>query len=87
MPALIELTDKRFGDWTVLGRDLDASQRWICQCSCGVMRSIAGQSLRRGDTTTCGNLHPIPDQCEWRDVIGWEGIYQVSDYGDVRRQA
>lgn len=29
---------------------------WLCQCSCGTLKPIAGSSLRRGTTRSCGCL-------------------------------
>ena len=33
------------------------------------------------------NIHVLPNQKNfeaWKDVIGYEGLYQVSNFGDVR---
>ena len=57
---LIILTEKKFGRWTVIKRELpntkDAAARWLCKCSCGKEKIILGNSLRRGDTKSCGCL-------------------------------
>lgn len=54
---LIDLTDKKFGEWTVLKWDETSSNptRWICKCSCGEIRSIIGSTLKSGSSTSCGH--------------------------------
>jgi len=58
---IIDLTGMKSGRWTVLRRD-EASPsgsgitpRWICQCECGVVRSVFGHTLRSGGGS-CGCL-------------------------------
>lgn len=51
----LDLTGKTFGQLTVLGLDEEfekhrsstQQRRWICQCSCGVVKSIIGAELTR----------------------------------------
>lgn len=45
----------KFGLWTVKGRDQAISQqpRYLCECSCGVVRSIASAQLRLGHSKGC----------------------------------
>lgn len=55
-----DLTGRRFGRLTVLGIDKDSKPkavRWVCKCDCGTVKSVRAQSLRRGDTKSCGCLH------------------------------
>lgn len=57
MTRIIDLTGKRFGRLTVLGIDEKNEKKWIqwlCKCDCGNIKSIHGQSLRRGLTKSCG---------------------------------
>lgn len=55
---LKDLTGKKFGRLTVIGRDKprDGKGRnyWICNCSCGGKTSVSGDSLRKGKTGSCG---------------------------------
>lgn len=57
-----ELIGKTFGRLTVLKRDLSKpsgrgkSVYWICQCECGKIVSISGDSLKQGRTKSCGCL-------------------------------
>lgn len=54
---LNDLTGKRFGRWTVLYRDETkqiGNASWICKCDCGTIKSVHGNNLVRGKTTSCG---------------------------------
>lgn len=53
MPARIDLTNMSFGDWKVL--EYVGNKRYRCQCSCGEVKVISGQSLRTGTSTSCGH--------------------------------
>ena len=58
MPALIDLTGKRFGRLTVAWpagiRNRD--NFWFCFCDCENSRAISSMNLRTGDTKSCGCL-------------------------------
>lgn len=59
MGKFIDLTGQQFGRLTVLG---DREHRgkelyWLCQCSCGQQKYIAGRNLRGGQTKSCGCLN------------------------------
>jgi hypothetical protein len=57
MPAFIDLTGKVFGRLTVLGRNPQNHKRgarWDCQCVCGKLLTVIGESLRSGNTCSCG---------------------------------
>tara|TARA_Y100000593_G_scaffold85269_1_gene162071 strand:+ start:2924 stop:3565 length:642 start_codon:yes stop_codon:yes gene_type:complete len=53
-----DMTGKTFGYLTVIRRD--GSYRnttraaWLCQCKCGKQRTVAGDNLRLGKSTSCG---------------------------------
>lgn len=55
---LIDLTGKRFGKLTVIGKDENSRPkkvRWICQCDCGSdPKSIQASNLKSGQTKSCG---------------------------------
>lgn len=55
---MINLTNKRFGKWTVIYRkegDIGSSSpKWICKCDCGTIKEVAGSALRNGTTKSCG---------------------------------
>ena len=63
MSRLIDLTGKKFGRLTVIGRDKDyispkgqRKTQWLCVCDCNKDKviSVAGGSLSRGLTQSCG---------------------------------
>lgn len=49
-----DLTGKRFGMLTVIGRSNTRAQYWICQCDCGNTKEFNGSKLRKGFATSCG---------------------------------
>lgn len=58
MGKRIDLTGQTFGELTVIefaGR-MGGEAGWLCQCSCGCRTKVRGQSLRNGDTRSCGHL-------------------------------
>jgi hypothetical protein len=57
MSKMIDMTGQQFGDWTVLRYDESSkgsTAKWICRCVCGNEKSVAGPSLRRGESKGCG---------------------------------
>lgn len=53
---IIDLVGKRYGQLTVLALDHtdDLGSHWLCQCDCGNQKVVRANSLRSGDTKTCG---------------------------------
>ena len=57
MSRVIDMTGQKFGKLTVLERadnDKFGKAQWLCECECGNKKIIAGASLRRGLTVSCG---------------------------------
>jgi hypothetical protein len=57
MPALIDLSGRTFGTWTVLqkaGPSTNGKTLWRCRCSCGAEREVIGRSLTNGRSKSCG---------------------------------
>ncbi len=58
MAKFQDLTGKRFGRLTVMGRakrkDRRGTAYWLCRCDCGRRRAVRGQNLRSGRTQSCG---------------------------------
>lgn len=57
MAYVIDLTGKQFGDLVVQKRvasDCRRVSRWKCRCKCGTTCVVNGDSLRRGNTKSCG---------------------------------
>jgi len=65
MGKLINLTDQRFGFWLVIKRSVNnhsGQTCWLCKCECGKEKDITTNSLRSGNSTSCGCNHtPILD--------------------------
>ena len=55
---LIDLTHKKFGEWTVL--EYYSDRMWLCECSCGIKKLVSSYSLRKGLSKSCG--HNSADQ-------------------------
>ena len=57
---LIDLTGRKFGRWTVLGRanhnDAHNKPFWCCVCDCDTVRLVTGSNLRSGLSQSCGCL-------------------------------
>lgn len=59
MGALIDLTNCHFGQWKVLRRATkeEALNKkgvyWLCECNCGNIVPVSGDSLRNGKSTKC----------------------------------
>lgn len=49
-------TGERFTRWVLLGKD-SKKDRWLCQCDCGEVRSIAISNLVSGRSQSCGCLN------------------------------
>lgn len=64
MGILIDITGKKFGRLLVISRTVDPRENpskhrdswWFCLCDCGVYCTVRGESIRKGDTRSCGCL-------------------------------
>jgi hypothetical protein len=58
MPALIDLTDQRFGQLKVIerARNKGKDSAWRCRCDCGKEIEVRSFSLKNGDNQGCGCL-------------------------------
>lgn len=61
MPKFIDITGERFGRLVVIDRAADHFTKsgnrimmWNCCCDCGAQTTVAGLSLRKGVTKSCG---------------------------------
>ena len=79
MTKIIDLTNMKFTRLTVLkkGNSTKTGQSmWICECACGKIKTISGQSLREGITKSCGCLNT-----EMRlERITKHGMCRTSEY-------
>lgn len=72
------LTGKQYGKLTVLKRASDHIQAngrkriaWLCQCDCGNLVTVVGESLTNGHTQSCGCLHSErTSQTHLKDLTG-----------------
>lgn len=57
---LIDLTGNRYGRFVVLAKSERKTKShdiyWTCKCSCGTIKDILGQLLKKGATKSCGCL-------------------------------
>jgi hypothetical protein len=59
MSNFIDLTGKKFNKLVVIkptGKSSDGHYEWLCKCDCGNEKIICGNSLKRGNTKSCGCL-------------------------------
>ena len=57
MSALVDITGRTFGRWTVLKlhpKRMNGQTRWVCRCECGTTRIVVGGTLRHGSSRSCG---------------------------------
>ena len=62
--GFIDLTGQKFGRWTVINRAenkvLPSGQKrtmWHCQCDCGNEKDVSADSLKSGQSKSCGCFH------------------------------
>lgn len=56
---LIDLTNKKFGRWTVIkkaGYNKWRDSLWLCRCDCGIEKIIQKRCLKSGGSKSCGCL-------------------------------
>ena len=80
MPALIDLTNRRFGRLRVVRLAGKRPARWMCRCDCGKTAVVGAAELRKGDTKSCGCLRAelqsgvpgrLPTDSAHRDLPEW----------------
>ena len=80
-----DITGQRFGRLTVLSRGEKRGKYtgafWICKCDCGTIVNVSGNSLRRGETKSCGCLRKdLMKRSQEQKVTGtrlyhiWQGM-------------
>lgn len=82
------MAGKKFGQWTVLGRDKNTKHSgrqmfWRCRCVCGTHRSVVGQSLRNGASSSCGCGPRKPRDMKGPKNPRWKGGRRVNNAGYV----
>jgi hypothetical protein len=78
---LIDLSGKRFGHITVLGRAGSYvspkganTPKWKCKCDCGKVFEVVGASLRNGTTKSCGCHKWTFNDYEVKDGVAYINI-------------
>lgn len=63
MGKLIDLTGQKYGKLTVIERceNIGGRTAWICKCECGNIVKVKSNSLRTGNTKTCGKCNRYED--------------------------
>ena len=59
MGRWVDLTGQMFGRLKVMGLTDSGGKQgcyWLCECTCGAIKPVAGTHLRRGNTKSCGCL-------------------------------
>lgn len=77
MKPVIDLTDREFGEWTVVSRhpqNYKGHTQWVCRCSCGTERVVLGTNLRHGKTVSCGHEARTADGL-WQDFQSEYGTW------------
>lgn len=49
----IDITGQQIGEWEVL--KYAGNRKWLCRCSCGVVKEVNGAELRNGKSKSCGH--------------------------------
>ena len=60
MSKLIDIAGQRFGFWVALklsDKNSKNQTQWLCECECGTQRLVTSNSLRSGNSTSCGCNH------------------------------
>ena len=77
MPKKIDLTNQHIGEWTII-REATIEEKknkpgafWLCKCSCGNEKIVNGQSLRNGESKSCG--------CKTKEYITQKNIRKAQD--------
>jgi len=85
MSRLIDLTGKKFGRLTVIGRNPVAGKnpKWDCICDCGKEKRAQGNNLRTGRTTSCGCFRR-EKMSDKMTTHGWKGTYQYITWKGIK---
>ena len=84
MPKKLNLTGLIFGRLTVIREAIEKTKggeiKWVCKCKCGNESVIAGSSLKRGNSKSCG-CYFIDSVRERFTIHGWSpAIKCTSEY-------
>lgn len=88
-----DLTGKKFGRLTVLGRAADRYDKdgkvkryWLCECDCGTQKEVRERALKEGTTKSCGCLQKeklkITQKNNVKDLTGQKFGHLTPKYYD-----
>ena len=65
-----DLTNQIFGEWKAL--EYAGDRKWLCQCSCGAVKTVSTCTLKSGKSKNCGDKvkHPRTGEKQFKDVTG-----------------
>ena len=75
-----DLTGKQYGKLTVLSKDKDNPNKWICRCECGNFKSIAGYNLYSGITSSCGCINYSIGEKNIANILNQNNIRYIKEY-------
>jgi hypothetical protein len=83
-----EMIGRSFGRWTVLERrpspHSDKKIYWLCRCECGAEGVIAGVTLRKGDSTSCGCFQRESASARMSQSGQIHGMHKSAEYSAWR---
>jgi len=93
---LKNLTGQKFGRLFVMKRISEIGKKnihWMCRCDCGVVKSVNGESIKRGLSKSCGCLRK--DMGAWNKgktgmtshMFRGEGELPASLYSEIKYKA
>lgn len=62
MGKFVDLSGRTYNQWTVLRRDPVQKTNlinWICECSCGNVKSVSGANVTKGLSKSCGRCSQV----------------------------
>ena len=76
MPKFKDITGQRFGRLVALERQgsIAGKARWMCRCDCGNATFLAGDTLQRGNTKSCGCLRAPHKRTSTPTWYSWQGM-------------
>lgn len=85
MGRLIDLTGKKFGRLTVIGRSPVAGKnpKWDCICECGNEVRVRGDHMKAGNTTSCGCFRREKTS-DAKTIHAKSGTYQYEAWNGIK---
>ena len=69
-----DLVGKQVGEWKIVKYSGD--KKYLCECSCGTVKKVHGNSLRNGQSNSCGGpAHKIKFDLAGMQFGDWEVLY------------